>query len=76
MRMEICPCERAGVACAFSPSAFFASTSNCLPASITVVSPLSRATAPVVEWQGRAVIPNGETRPGVRSPEVWALDLK
>ena len=39
-------------------------------------SPLSRATAPVVQWQGRAVIPNGETRPGVRSPEVWALDLK
>ena len=36
-------------------------------------SPLSRATAPVVEWRGLAVIPNGETRPGVRTPEVWGL---
>ena len=39
-------------------------------------SPLSRATVPVVEWRERAVIPNGEARPGVRSPEVWTLDLK
>lgn len=38
-------------------------------------SPLSRATAPVVEWQGRAVIPNGEVRPGRRTPEVWQLRL-
>jgi N-acetylneuraminic acid mutarotase len=36
-------------------------------------SPLSRATAPVVEWNGMAVIPSGETRPGCRTPEVWAL---
>jgi N-acetylneuraminic acid mutarotase len=39
-------------------------------------SPLSRATVPVVEWQEHAVIPNGEARPGVRSPEVWTLDIK
>ncbi len=39
-------------------------------------SPLSRATAPVVEWRGRAVFVNGETRPGVRTPEVWALGRK
>ncbi len=38
-------------------------------------SPLSRATVPVVEWQGRAVIPNGEARPGRRTPEVWQLKL-
>ncbi len=37
-------------------------------------STLSRACAPVVSWQGRAVIPNGEVRPGRRTPEVWALD--
>jgi N-acetylneuraminate epimerase len=37
-------------------------------------SPLSRACAPVVSWQGRAVIPNGEARPGYRTPEVWVLD--
>jgi len=36
-------------------------------------SPLSRATAPVVKWQDMAVIPSGEARPGVRSPEVWAV---
>jgi len=39
-------------------------------------SPLSRATVPVVEWRGAAVIPNGEARPGRRTPEVWALDLQ
>lgn len=39
-------------------------------------SPLSRATVPVVEWRGQAVIPNGESRPGVRSPEVWAFQLR
>lgn len=36
-------------------------------------TPASRATAPVVEWAGRWVIPSGEVRPGVRSPEVWTL---
>lgn len=36
-------------------------------------SPLSRATVPVVQWRGRFVIPNGEARPGVRSPEVWTM---
>lgn len=36
-------------------------------------SPLSRATVPVVEWRGQAVIPNGEARPGIRSPEVWTV---
>lgn len=35
--------------------------------------PFSRATVPVVQWQGRFVIPSGEARPGVRSPEVWTL---
>jgi N-acetylneuraminate epimerase len=38
-------------------------------------SPLSRATAPVVEWAGLAVIPNGESRPGRRTPEVWGLRI-
>ncbi len=37
------------------------------------VAPISRATVPVVEWLGRFVIPNGEVRPRVRTPEVWAL---
>ena len=36
--------------------------------------PFSRATVPVVEWRGRFVIPNGEVRPRVRTPEVWALE--
>ena len=35
--------------------------------------PFSRATVPTVEWQGLTIIPNGEARPGYRSPEVWAL---
>ena len=33
--------------------------------------PFSRVTTPVVDWQGRSVIPNGEVRPRVRTPEVW-----
>ena len=36
----------------------------------------SRATVPVVRWLGRDVFPNGEVRPRVRTPEVWALDRK
>lgn len=39
-------------------------------------TPLSRATAPVVPWQNRFVIPNGEARPGFRTPEVWGLELE
>lgn len=32
---------------------------------------VARATLPAVPWQGRWVLPNGEVRPGIRSPEVW-----
>jgi N-acetylneuraminic acid mutarotase len=32
-----------------------------------------RATVPCVEWQGNFIIPSGEARPGVRSPEIWSL---
>ena len=38
--------------------------------------PFSRATAPVVEWFGRSVILNGEVRPRVRTPEVWAIEAQ
>jgi N-acetylneuraminic acid mutarotase len=38
-------------------------------------SPFSRASAPTVVWQNRFVIPNGEVRPRVRTPEVWSLPL-
>lgn len=38
--------------------------------------PLSRATAPVVEWNGWAVVLNGETRPGERTTEVWASEAR
>lgn len=33
--------------------------------------PFSRATAPIVEWRGGWVLPNGEVRPRVRTAEVW-----
>jgi N-acetylneuraminic acid mutarotase/predicted RNase H-like HicB family nuclease len=33
----------------------------------------ARATVPCVDWRGRFVIPSGEVRPGVRSPEVWTI---
>jgi N-acetylneuraminate epimerase len=35
--------------------------------------PVSRAVVPTVFWHDRFVIPSGEVRPGVRSPEVWTL---
>jgi N-acetylneuraminate epimerase len=37
-------------------------------------TPLSRATAPIVPWQKMFVIPNGEARPGYRTPEVWGVE--
>lgn len=36
-------------------------------------TPAARATLPTAEWNGLTVMPSGETRPGVRSPEVWAV---
>ena len=41
--------------------------------SVVGEAPVSRATLPTATWDGLAVIPSGEARPGVRSPEVWAL---
>ncbi len=37
--------------------------------------PFSRATASTTVWQSRYIVPNGEARPRVRSPEVWTLPL-
>lgn len=34
---------------------------------------VGRVTLPTVAWRGMWVLPNGEARPGVRSPEVWTL---
>jgi N-acetylneuraminic acid mutarotase len=36
--------------------------------------PVARVTVPTVVWRDLWVIPSGEMRPGVRSPEVWAID--
>lgn len=38
--------------------------------------PFSRATAPTAQWLGLTVIPNGEVRPRVRTPEVWCIPQK
>ncbi len=38
--------------------------------------PAPRATVPCVEWRGMFVVPSGEMRPGVRSPEVWSLRVE
>ena len=35
--------------------------------------PAPRATVPCVEWRGGFILPSGEARPGVRSPEVWSF---
>jgi N-acetylneuraminate epimerase len=34
--------------------------------------PFAHVTTSAVLWNGRIVIPSGEIRPGVRSPEVWS----
>ncbi len=44
--------------------------------SIEAGAPFSRATVPVVRWGERFVVPNGEVRPRVRTPEVWALETR
>lgn len=41
--------------------------------SVAGETPASRATLPTTLWRGLYVIPSGEARPGVRSPEVWAV---
>jgi N-acetylneuraminate epimerase len=35
-----------------------------------------RATAPLVRWNDAWVMPSGEVRPGVRSPEVWSFSRR
>ena len=37
--------------------------------------PCTQVTVPTVAWRGRHVIPNGEIRPGVRTPEVWSFSV-
>jgi N-acetylneuraminic acid mutarotase len=39
-------------------------------------APISRATVPVVEWRGRFVVPNGEEKPGRRTPTVWEAEFR
>jgi N-acetylneuraminic acid mutarotase len=43
--------------------------------SVLGIVPFSRATVPTVLWKKRVVIPNGEVRPRVRTPEVMALQF-
>jgi len=38
--------------------------------------PFSLVTTNAVLWNGQIVIPGGEARPGVRSPQVWRASLK
>lgn len=42
----------------------------------TADAPISRATAPTVCWRGSWIVASGERKPGYRSPEVWALEIK
>jgi N-acetylneuraminic acid mutarotase len=44
--------------------------------SVVGETPAPRATVPTVQWQGRWVLPSGEAKPGVRSPEVWSVGVK
>ena len=42
--------------------------------SLDAVKP-PRATVPAVKWSGMVIFPSGEVRPGVRSPEVWSVEV-
>jgi N-acetylneuraminate epimerase len=44
--------------------------------SLVGETPAPRATLPTAVWDGLCVIPSGEARPGVRSPEVWAVGIR
>jgi len=35
----------------------------------------SHVTTSAVEWDGHIIIPNGEVRPGVRSPKIWQATI-
>lgn len=37
--------------------------------------PFAHVTTPCVQWRQRLVVPSGEVRPGMRSPEVWSFVL-
>jgi N-acetylneuraminic acid mutarotase len=37
--------------------------------------PATQVTVPAVAWNRQYVFPNGEIRPGVRTPEIWSLSL-
>ncbi len=38
--------------------------------------PAPRVTVPCARWLDRWVVPGGEVRPGIRSPEVWAYQIE
>ncbi len=38
--------------------------------------PAPRVTVPIVRWGQLWVVPSGEARPGIRSPEVWGFKLE
>jgi N-acetylneuraminic acid mutarotase len=37
--------------------------------------PATQVTVPAVAWNEQYVFPNGEIRPGVRTPEIWSLSF-
>lgn len=45
-----------------------------LPDAAGVAAP--RATVPCVEWRVAFIVPSGEMRRGVRSPEVWSVGVR
>lgn len=38
--------------------------------------PVSHVTTGAIPWQGQWLVPSGEVRPGVRSPDVWAMKAR
>jgi hypothetical protein len=38
--------------------------------------PRAHVTTPLVQWGEAFIVPTGEVRPGVRSPDVWSLQVE
>src|SRR5262245_42496650 len=66
-QVGVAPAEHRGFSrevLAYDPAADVWSSFNGLP--------FSHVTTPAVSWGNKIVVPGGEIRPGVRSPEIWA----
>lgn len=44
--------------------------------TIAGIAAAAHVTLPAVQWKSRWILPSGEVRPGVRSPDVWSVSIE